>query len=101
MKPLLSIGFVFCLVLTLSGCAKEQAPIEKTELVPYSVSRENPFVKDPAVHFEFVKTRGAALEEAGFIDVLSDDHLKAKTLPMRSSDPRDKSIYAKQKGSYP
>lgn len=108
------------LTLGLTGCAEKPLPSQPVEVVPYSVSRENPYVKDPSMDYLFVERRGAALTDPNYIDVLDDRHLgdEAKSVrraqfkpdngfgvakthdQSRSNKAKDRSIYAKDKSVY-
>lgn len=106
--------------LGLTGCAEKTLPPEPVVVVPYSVSRENPFVKDPSLDYQFVERRGAAVTDPDYIDVLDDRHLGGQAKAVRraqfkpdngfgmvssakttSGNPfKDRSIYAKDKSVY-
>ena len=107
-------------LLGLTGCAEKTLPPEPVVVVPYSVSRENPFVKDPSLDYQFVERRGAAVTDPDYIDVLDDRHLGGEAKAVRraqfkpdngfgmassakttSGNPsKDRSIYAKDKSVY-
>lgn len=107
-------------LLGLTGCAEKTLPPEPVVVIPYSVSRENPFVKDPSLDYQFVERRGAAVTDPDYIDVLDDRHLGGQAKAVRraqfkpdngfgmvssakttSGTPsKDRSIYAKDKSVY-
>lgn len=105
------------LVLSLTGCAEKPLAPDPVEPVPYSVSRENPYVKDASLDYQFVERRGAALTDPDYIDVLDDRHTGSNAKAVRraqfkpdngfvsatqgsSRSAKDRSIYAKDKSVY-